>query len=75
MFLPLHDVFLIQNVSLVLSIFSYRRVIAAHADGVVVGSAIVELIAGAHAEGRDPAPDVSAFVRCLKDAITAKEPA
>jgi len=49
--------------------------VAAHADGVVVGSAIIDLVAQAHDEGRDPAPAVAAFTRSLKDAVLAQEPA
>ena len=46
--------------------------IARVADGVVVGSAIVEIVA---AHGVDAAPAVTAYVRSLKDAIasTAEE--
>ena len=49
--------------------------LAAHADGVVVGSAIIDRIAAAHEAGRDPAAEVAAFVRSLKDAMSPKEPA
>ncbi len=49
--------------------------LAAHADGVVVGSAIIERIAEAAQAGRDPAPDVCAFTRSLKHALRAQETA
>jgi tryptophan synthase alpha chain len=38
-------------------------------DGVVVGSAIVDVIAKAHEEGRNPAADVQAFVSGLVQAV------
>ena len=47
------------------------RSVARVADGVVVGSAIVDLIAAAAAEGRDPVPDVRALVRSLSEAVHA----
>jgi tryptophan synthase alpha chain len=47
------------------------RGIASFADGVVVGSAAVEVVATAVAAGRDPVPDVRAFVRSLRDALSA----
>jgi tryptophan synthase alpha chain len=46
------------------------RAIASFADGVVVGSAAVEVVQTAVAAGRDPVPELSAFVRSLRDAIT-----
>ncbi len=46
--------------------------IAKVADGVVVGSAIVEIIAK---HGNDAAPHVQAYVRSLADAVHAKAPA
>ena len=49
--------------------------IGVHADGVVVGSAIIDLIAEASEEGRDAAPEVCAFVASLARAVKAKEPA
>jgi tryptophan synthase alpha chain len=39
------------------------------ADGVVVGSAIVDVVATAAAEGRDPAPDVARLVKDLSAAV------
>jgi tryptophan synthase alpha chain len=41
------------------------------ADGVVVGSAIVDVIAAAHDAGEDPAPAAAAFTRTLVDAVRA----
>ena len=49
---------------------SAARAIASFADGVVVGSAAVEVINNAVTAGRDPVPELSAFVRSLRDAIT-----
>jgi tryptophan synthase alpha chain len=46
------------------------RAVAAFADAVVVGSAAVEIVERAGAAGRDPIPEMSAFVRSLRDAIT-----
>ncbi|WCT75289.1 tryptophan synthase subunit alpha [Sphingomonas naphthae] len=43
--------------------------IARVANGVVVGSAIVEIVATAAAEGRDPAPAVQSFVSDLSAAV------
>jgi len=43
--------------------------VARVADGVVVGSAIVETIEKAHAAGEDPAPAVKAFVAGLAGAV------
>lgn len=40
------------------------------ADGVVVGSAIVDVIAAAHDAGQAPAPAVARFTRTLVDAVT-----
>jgi tryptophan synthase alpha chain len=45
------------------------RTVAGFADGVVVGSAVVRLIEKAAAAGRDPVPDVSAFVGDLARAL------
>jgi len=45
------------------------RAVASFADGVVVGSAAVEVVAKAVAEKRDPVPDLAAFVRSLRDAL------
>ena len=45
------------------------REVAKFADGVVVGSAAVQLVEKAVAEGRDPAVDLGTFVRSLRDAI------
>jgi tryptophan synthase alpha chain len=45
--------------------------VARVADGVVVGSAIVDLVATAAAEGRDPAPDVLNLIRGLSKAVHA----
>jgi tryptophan synthase alpha chain len=39
------------------------------ADGVVVGSAIIDVIAAAAEEGRDPAPDVARLVKDLSAAV------
>lgn len=48
--------------------------IARVADGVVVGSAIVEAIGAAAAEGRDPSSDVFNIVKGLSDAVrTARQ--
>jgi tryptophan synthase alpha chain len=46
------------------------RSIATFADGVVVGSAAVEIIEKAAAAGHDPVPELSAFVRSLRDAVS-----
>jgi tryptophan synthase alpha chain len=46
------------------------RSIAAFADGVVVGSAAIRIIEEAVAARRDPVPDLVAFVRALRDALT-----
>jgi tryptophan synthase alpha chain len=48
---------------------SAARAIASFADGVVVGSAAVEVVASAVAAKRDPVPELAAFVRSLRDAI------
>jgi len=45
--------------------------IARVADGVVVGSAIVDLIARAAEDGDDPAPAVAGFVKQLSNAVRA----
>ena len=45
------------------------RGVASFADGVVVGSAAVEIVAQAAAAGRDPVPELAAFVRSLRGAI------
>ena len=47
------------------------REVAQFADGVVVGSAAVQLVEKAVAAGRDPAIELAAFVRSLRDAIAA----
>ena len=45
--------------------------IAGVADGVVIGSAIIDVIAGEAAAGRDPAPAVRDFVATLATAVRA----
>ena len=45
------------------------RAVASFADGVVVGSAAVEIVEKAVAAKRDPVPDLAAFVRSLRDAL------
>lgn len=45
------------------------RAVAEFADAVVVGSAAVKLIEKAKAEGRDPVPDLEAFVSSLRAAL------
>jgi tryptophan synthase alpha chain len=45
------------------------RAVASFADGVVVGSAAVETVAAAAAAGRDPVPELAAFVRSLRGAL------
>jgi tryptophan synthase alpha chain len=45
------------------------RGVANFADGVVVGSAAVEIVEKATAAGRDPVPDLAAFIRSLRDAL------
>jgi tryptophan synthase alpha chain len=47
------------------------RAIASFADGVVIGSAAVEIVEKAVAAKRDPVPDLTAFVRSLRDALDA----
>ena len=47
------------------------RAVASFADGVVVGSAAVEIVAQAAAAGRDPVPELATFVRSLRGAIGA----
>jgi tryptophan synthase alpha chain len=46
------------------------RGVASFADGVVVGSAAVEIVDKAVAAGRDPVPELAAFVRSLRDALS-----
>jgi tryptophan synthase alpha chain len=48
------------------------RAVASFADGVVVGSAAVEVVEKAVAAGRDPVPDLTAFVRSLRDALDGR---
>jgi tryptophan synthase alpha chain len=48
---------------------SAARAVASFADGVVVGSAAVEIVEKAVAAGRDPVPELGAFVRSLRGAI------
>jgi len=45
------------------------RAVASFADAVVVGSAAVEIIDRASADKRDPVPEMTAFVRSLRDAV------
>ncbi len=45
--------------------------VARLADGVVVGSAIIDVIAKASAEGRDPAADVLSLIKSLSEAVHA----
>jgi tryptophan synthase alpha chain len=45
------------------------RAVATFADGVAVGSAAVEIVERAVAAGRDPVPDMTDFVRSLRDAL------
>ncbi|HET6282375.1 MAG TPA: tryptophan synthase subunit alpha [Polyangia bacterium] len=47
------------------------RAIASFADGVVVGSAAIQLVERAIAAGRDPVPELGAFVRSLRDALAS----
>ncbi len=47
------------------------REVAQFADGVVVGSAAVEIAARGAETGRDPIPEMTAFVRSLRDAIAS----
>jgi tryptophan synthase alpha chain len=49
---------------------SAARAIASFADGVVVGSAAVEVVQNAVAAKRDPVPELAAFVRSLRDALS-----
>ena len=42
---------------------------AGFADGVVVGTAAVKVIESAREAGRDPVPDLEAFVRSLSAAL------
>ncbi|MFA6869829.1 MAG: tryptophan synthase subunit alpha, partial [Methanomethylophilus sp.] len=46
------------------------RAIAKFADGVIVGSAIVKLVA---AHGRDSVPYVSDYVKSMKDAVRSED--
>jgi tryptophan synthase alpha chain len=46
------------------------RAVAQFADGVVVGSAAVRTIEKAKAEGRDPVPDLEAYIASLKAALS-----
>jgi len=46
------------------------RAVARFADGVAVGSAAVDIVARATAAGRDPVPELGAFVRSLRDAVS-----
>jgi tryptophan synthase alpha chain len=46
------------------------RAVAQFADGVAVGSAAVDIVAKAVAAGRDPVPDLTAYVRSLRDAVS-----
>jgi len=45
------------------------RAVAAFADGVVVGSAAVGIVERAAAAGKDPGPELGAYVRSLRDAM------
>ncbi len=45
------------------------RAVASFADAVVVGAAAVEIVERAAAEKRDPVPEMSAFVRSLRQAV------
>ena len=45
------------------------RAVASFADGVVVGSAAVEVVEKAVAAKKDPVPELAAFVRSLRDAL------
>ena len=45
------------------------RAVARFADGVVVGSAAVEIVEKAIAAKKDPVPELAAFVRSLRDAL------
>jgi tryptophan synthase alpha chain len=45
------------------------RAVANFADGVVVGSAAVEVVEKAVAAKKDPVPELTAFVRSLRDAL------
>jgi tryptophan synthase alpha chain len=47
----------------------HARGVAAFADGVVVGSAAVQLVQKAVEAKRDPVPDLSAFVKALRAAV------
>jgi tryptophan synthase alpha chain len=45
------------------------RAVAAFADGVVVGSAAVGIVERAAAAGKEPGPELGAYVRSLRDAM------
>jgi tryptophan synthase alpha subunit len=45
--------------------------VAGFADGVVVGSAAVRVIERAVAAGRDPVPELEAFVAALRAALSS----
>jgi tryptophan synthase alpha chain len=45
------------------------RAVAGFADAIVVGSAAVEIVERGAREGRDPVPEMTAFVRSLRDAV------
>jgi tryptophan synthase alpha chain len=46
------------------------RAVGAFADAVAVGTAAVEIVEKAAAAGRDPVPEMTAFVRGLRDAVS-----
>jgi tryptophan synthase alpha chain len=46
------------------------RAVGAFADAVVVGTAAVQIVEKAAAAGRDPVPEMTAFVRGLRDAVS-----
>jgi tryptophan synthase alpha chain len=48
---------------------SAARAVASFADGVVVGSAAIEVIQKATAAGKDPVPELAAFVKSLRAAL------
>jgi tryptophan synthase alpha chain len=52
---------------------SAARAVASFADGVVVGSAAVDIVAKAAAAGTDPVPELTAFVRSLRDALDSAQ--
>jgi tryptophan synthase alpha chain len=47
------------------------RAVGEFADAVVVGSAAVEIVERAATGGRDPVPEMTAFVRSLRDALSS----